>query len=83
MILETHSKKKVPRQAPALQNPSSHSALVPHLQIPDSQVSDVLLEHLGFTPHIQSVLGLHVSDSPVQSSFPEHTKKSIIQKMSS
>ena len=73
MILETHLKKKVPRQAPALQNPSSHSALVPHLQIPDSQVSDVLLEHLGFAPHIH-FSEVHVSDNHVQCSFTVQPK---------
>ena len=57
-------------QTPDTQNVPLHSAILPHLHIPDSQVSDVELGHIGRMPHIQ-MLDAQVSDNPKQSSFPE------------
>ena len=66
IILATRSDKHLPWQTPDMQNFPTHSALVPHLHVPDSQLSDVDLEHIGLTPHIQ-ISEIHVSDNPVQS----------------
>ena len=53
IILPTHSEKDLPSQTPDTQNVPLHSALVPHLHVPESQLSDVELSHLGLTPHLQ------------------------------
>ena len=70
----------IPLQTPDIQVSSSHSALLPHLHVPVSHVSDVIFEHLGFRPHMQ-VPTLQVSDNSPQSSSPEHSKTMIISKM--
>ena len=78
----TNAENHVPWQTPDIhsENVPLHSALGPHLHVPDSQLSDVWVEHIGFTPHIQ-IWVLHLSDSPVHSSFSEHAKILVISKI--
>ena len=79
--LFSHLKQKnIPLQTPDIQVLSSHSALLPHLHVPVSHVSDVIFEHLGFQPHMQ-VPTLQVSDNTSQSSSPEHSKTLRVSKM--
>ena len=65
--------RDLPSQTPDTQNVPLHSALVPHLHVPDSQLSDVDLSHIGLAPHMQDS-EVQVSDNPIQSSFLEQPK---------
>ena len=72
--------RDLPSQTPDTQYVPLHSALVPHLHVPDSQLSDVELSHIGLTPHIQDS-EVQVSDNPIQSSLIEQPKILIASKM--
>ena len=72
--------RDLPSQTPDTQYVPLHSALVPHLHVPDSHLSDVELSHIGLTPHIQDS-EVQVSDNPIHSSFLEQPKILIASKM--
>ena len=57
-----------------------HSALEPHLHVPNSQESDFELRHIGFPPHIHSPEE-QVSDNSVQCSFAAHSEISSMSRM--
>lgn len=80
IILPTHPERNLPSQTPDTQNVPLHSVLVPHLHVPDSQLSDVELSHIGLRPHIQDS-EVQVSDNPIQSSFLEQPKILVTSQM--
>ena len=50
-----------------------HSALVPHVHVPESHLSDVSLEQAGFAPHTH-FSETQASDNSVQSALLVHSK---------
>ena len=50
-----------------------HSALVPHVHVPESHLSDVCLEQAGFAPHTH-FSETQAPDNSVQSALLVHSK---------